>query len=67
MQWKNPPSSFKYNFYTDIPEEEDVLAGYLLKELIDFPEKGQVIELNDLTFKILEIKDRSIRKVKIVK
>ena len=54
-------------FYTDIPEEEDVLAGYLLKELIDFPVEGQVIELNDLTFKILKIEDRSIRKVKIIK
>lgn len=54
-------------FYTDIPEEEDVLAGYLLKELIDFPVEGQVIELNNLTFKILKIEDRSIRKVKIIK
>lgn len=54
-------------FYTDIPEEEDVLAGYLLKELIDFPIEGQVIELNNLTFKILEIEDRAIRKVQIIK
>ena len=54
-------------FYIDIPEEEDVLAGYLLKELIDFPVEGQVIELNNLTFHILKIEDRSIRKVKIIK
>ena len=54
-------------FYTEIPEEEDVLAGYLLKEIIDFPLEGQVIERNNLTFKILEVEDRAIRKVQIIK
>ncbi|WP_428910692.1 hemolysin family protein [Niallia sp. Krafla_26] len=54
-------------FYTEIPEEEDVLAGYLLKEIIEFPEEGQVIERNNLTFKILEVEDRAIRKVQIIK
>ncbi|MBP2242369.1 Mg2+/Co2+ transporter CorB [Cytobacillus eiseniae] len=54
-------------FYTEIPEEEDVLAGYLLKELIDFPKEGQVIERNNLTFKIVAMEDRTIRKVQIIK
>ncbi|MFC3041479.1 hemolysin family protein [Virgibacillus xinjiangensis] len=54
-------------FGTDIPEEEDVLAGYLLKELKDFPEENEVIERGDLTFKILKVEGRTIRKVQIIK
>ncbi len=54
-------------FRTDIPEEEDVLAGYLLKEFIDFPKEGEVLERNNLTFKVLKIEGRMIRKVHIVK
>ncbi|MDQ0160004.1 hemolysin family protein [Alkalibacillus salilacus] len=54
-------------FNTDIPEEEDVLSGYLLTEMNRFPEEEDVIERNNLTFKILETEDRSIRKVQIVK
>lgn len=54
-------------FYTEIPEEEDVLAGYLLKEFKDFPEVGEVLERNDLTFKILETENSAIRKVQIIK
>jgi putative hemolysin len=54
-------------FDTEIPEEEDVLAGYLLKELNDFPEEGEVIERNNLTYKILKVEGRTIKKVKIIK
>ncbi|WP_156289896.1 hemolysin family protein [Oceanobacillus salinisoli] len=54
-------------FETDIPEEEDVLAGYLLKEFNDFPEEEEVIERENLTFKIMEIENRTIRKVQIIK
>ncbi|WP_339226140.1 CNNM domain-containing protein [Oceanobacillus sp. FSL K6-2867] len=54
-------------FETDIPEEEDVLAGFLLNEFNDFPEKGDVIERENLTFKILEIENRAIKYVQIIK
>lgn len=54
-------------FDTEIPEEEDVLAGYILSELNDFPEVGQTMERNNLTFKILQVEDRTIRKVEIIK
>ncbi|SHN36597.1 hemolysin family protein [Gracilibacillus kekensis] len=54
-------------FHTEIPEEEDVLAGYLLKELNYFPEEGQTIEINNLTFKILETDGRTIKQVQIIK
>lgn len=54
-------------FETDIPEEEDVLAGYLLKEFNYFPDHGDVIERNNLTFKVLETENRTITKVQIIK
>ncbi|WP_082234903.1 hemolysin family protein [Halobacillus massiliensis] len=54
-------------FDTDIPEEEDVLAGYMLKEFNDFPDKGEVLERDNLTFKVLEIEGHMIRKVQIIK
>lgn len=54
-------------FDTDIPEEEDVLAGYLLKEFNEFPEKGKVIERDNLTFEVLEVEGRMVRKVQINK
>ncbi len=54
-------------FYTDIPEEEDVLAGYLLNEIKDFPNEGDVIERDNLTFKILTTDSGAIKKVQILK
>ena len=54
-------------FQTKIPEEEDVLAGYLLKELTDFPEEGQELERVGLLFKVLEIENRTISSVQITK
>lgn len=54
-------------FGTEISEEEDVLAGYLLKEFNHFPEEGEIIERDNLTFKILEIDGRTISKVQIKK
>ncbi len=54
-------------FDTEIPEEEDVLAGYLLKEFNEFPDEGDMLEQNSLTFKVLEIEGRMLRKVQIIK
>ncbi len=54
-------------FHTEIPEEEDVLAGYLLKELNYFPEEGETMEINDLSFKIMETDGRTIKQVQIIK
>ncbi|MFG6117648.1 hemolysin family protein [Thalassobacillus sp. B23F22_16] len=54
-------------FDTEIPEEEDVLAGYLLAEFNRFPEEGDVLERNNLTFKVLEIDVRKIKKVQVIK
>lgn len=54
-------------FNTDIPEEEDVLAGYLLKEFNHFPSENDILEKDELTFKVLEIEGRTISKVQIIK
>ncbi|RSL33953.1 DUF21 domain-containing protein [Salibacterium salarium] len=54
-------------FDTEIPEEEDVLAGYLLKEFNGFPEKGDTLERDALTFKVLEIEGKRISKVLLTK
>ncbi len=54
-------------FQTEIPEDEDVLAAYLLSEFKDFPKAGDVLERDNLTFKILSVEDRYIRRVQIVK
>ncbi len=54
-------------FNTKIPEEEDVLAGYLLKEHNGFPEEGEMLERDQLAFEILETKGRTISKVRIKK
>nr|WP_208416315.1 CNNM domain-containing protein [Thalassobacillus devorans] len=54
-------------FDTEIPEEEDVLAGYLLAEFNRFPEEDDLLERNNLTFKVLEIEGRKIKKVQVIK
>ena len=54
-------------FGTDIPEEDDVLAAYLLKTLNNIPEENEVIDIDDLTFKILNVNGRTIEKVQIIK
>jgi len=54
-------------FYTDIPEDEDVLAGYLLNEIKDIPNEGDIIVRNHLTFKILTTDNGAIKKVQILK
>lgn len=54
-------------FHTDIPEEEDILIGYLLQEFDYFPHEGETIERDGLLFTILSIGDRTIKRVQIVK
>lgn len=67
MRWKIPLRRLNSIFNTEIPEEEDVLSGYLLSILNDFPDENEVIEQENLTYKVLEVNDRTIKKVQIVK
>ncbi|NAO99997.1 DUF21 domain-containing protein [Halomonas sp. MG34] len=54
-------------FHTNIPEEEDVLAGYLIKEFNYFPEDGETLTAAGLTFNILRTDDRTLKRVQILK
>ncbi|APC49993.1 hemolysin family protein [Virgibacillus halodenitrificans] len=54
-------------FHTDIPEEEDVLAGYLLREFNYFPSEGETLERNNLSFKVLSLDERMLKRVQIIK
>ncbi|GAA0490427.1 CNNM domain-containing protein [Salinibacillus aidingensis] len=54
-------------FQTRIPEEEDILAGFLYKEFGHIPSEGEVLEFQHLEFEVLEMEDNKIHKVKISK
>ena len=54
-------------FKTKIPEEEDVLAGFLLKEMGRFPAEGDTFDYQHLTFKVLRIQDNQLRRIEITK
>lgn len=54
-------------FDTDIPEEEDTLSGFLLKEFNDFPIEGDTLEEVGLKFEVIVMEDQMIRKVHIIK
>jgi Mg2+/Co2+ transporter CorB len=54
-------------FHTQIPEEEDVLSGFLLKEFHYFPEEGETLKRDSLLFKVLSTEDRTLNRVQIKK
>lgn len=54
-------------FGTDIPEEDDVLAAFLLKTINNIPEENKIIDIDDLTYKILKVNGRTIEQVQIIK
>ncbi|GAA0346500.1 hypothetical protein GCM10008967_41140 [Bacillus carboniphilus] len=54
-------------FKTKIPESEDTLAGFLLKELGHLPAEGETLEYHHLHFEILAVEDFTLKQVKITK
>lgn len=54
-------------FKTKIPEEEDILAGFLLKEMGHFPEEGETFEYHHLHFEIKSIEENRLKLVEIKK
>ncbi|HZH62190.1 MAG TPA: CNNM domain-containing protein [Metabacillus sp.] len=54
-------------FKTKIPEQEDILTGFLLKELGRFPEEGETYEYQHLHFYILSVEDNKLKRIKIEK
>ncbi len=54
-------------FKTRIPEEKDILAGFLLNELGHIPVPGETLEYHHLHFEIIEVDDYKLNEVKITK
>lgn len=54
-------------FKTKIPEDEDILAGFLIKELGHFPKEGETFEYHHLHFEVKSIEDNRLKLVEIKK
>ncbi len=56
-------------FACNLPEDEDfdTLAGLLFDRLGCIPKTNQTLRLDDLSFQVLEVDDRRIRKVRILR
>lgn len=54
-------------FKIKLPEDTDILAGFILKELEHIPVEGETFEYHHLHFEILEMDRNKIIKVKIIK
>ncbi len=54
-------------FRTDIPEEEDILSGFLLREFGRFPEEGEIIYFQNLQFEILRVEENRLQSIAIEK
>ena len=54
-------------FKTRIPEEEDILAGFLLRELGHLPEEGETYNYQHLHFTVKKVEDNQIKMIEIQK
>ncbi len=54
-------------FKTKIPEQEDILTGFLLKEMGRFPTEGESYEYHHLHFDIQSVEDNKLKKIMITK
>ncbi|MBU8769033.1 CNNM domain-containing protein [Cytobacillus oceanisediminis] len=54
-------------FKTKIPEDEDILAGFLLKEIGHFPAEGETLDYHHLHFEVKSIEDNRLKLVEIKK
>ncbi len=54
-------------FKTRIPEEEDVLSGFIFNELGHIPEQGEEFDFHHLHFKVAKVEGNQIKQVKITK
>ncbi|HHB79589.1 MAG TPA: gliding motility-associated protein GldE [Saprospiraceae bacterium] len=54
------------DFFDDVRDEADSLAGMLLEELKDFPKKGTVVDIKGFKFKVLTMGKRRIGEIRIV-
>lgn len=54
-------------FRTDIPEDADNVAGFILNRYSYLPQPGETFSYEDLKFKVLEVKERRVHLVEINK
>jgi Mg2+/Co2+ transporter CorB len=54
-------------FKTKIPEQEDILSGFLLKEIGRFPSEGETYEYHHLHFEVLSVEENKLKNIKIMK
>jgi Mg2+/Co2+ transporter CorB len=54
-------------FKTKIPENEDILAGFLLKEIGHFPQEGETLEYHHLHFEVKKVEEYTIKQIQILK
>lgn len=54
-------------FKTKIPEQEDILTGFLLKEMGRFPLEGETYEYHHLHFDIQSVEENKLKKIMITK
>lgn len=58
---------FNEVFKTKVPEEEDTIAGFFLKEVGHIPEVGQTMEYHHLHFEVVVMEDNVLKQVKVTK
>ncbi len=54
------------DFFDDVRDEADSLAGMILEDLKDFPKKGTEIEIKGFKFKVLTMGKRRIGEIRII-
>lgn len=54
-------------FQTDIPEEADNLAGFIIDTLSYLPKTGETFTYENLEFKVLDVNERRVNRVEINK
>lgn len=56
----------KYHLGLEEREEYETLAGFILYFNESIPQEGEFVEVNDLTFKILSVKNARIEEIKVM-
>ena len=54
------------DFFDDVRDEADSLAGMILEDLKDFPKKGAKLEIKGFKFKVLTMAKRRIGEIRII-
>ncbi len=55
------------NAFDEVRGDADSIAGLLLEAKMDFPEDGEIIEINDYEFKVMATNERRIESIEVKK